>query len=55
MLLKEIRLLDVDIFQNNEKVFSGKVEDAYEQYGKCETKEIHFLDGKMQITLQENV
>ena len=32
MLIKEIRLLDVDIFKDNEKVFSGKVEDAYSSY-----------------------
>lgn len=51
MLLKEIRLLEVDIFQNNEKIFSGKIEDAYEKYGNVETKEIHFEDGKMQITI----
>lgn len=51
MLLREIRLLDVDIFKDDKKVFSGKIEEAYPEYGECETKEIHFLDGKMQITL----
>ena len=51
MLLREIRLLDVDIFKDDEKVFSGKVEEAYSEYGEYETKEIHFLDGRMQITL----
>ena len=34
MLLKEIRLLDVDIFKDNEKIFSGKIENAYSQYRK---------------------
>lgn len=51
MQIKEIRLLDVDIFENNEKVFSGKIEDAYSLYGNYETKEIHFEDGKMCITI----
>lgn len=51
MQIKEIRLLDVDIFQNGEKIFSGKVEDAYPEYGNCETKEIHFEDGKMFINI----
>lgn len=34
MLLKEIRLLDVDIFKGNDKVFSGKIEDSYPQFRK---------------------
>ena len=51
MQIKEIRLLDVDIFKNGEKIFSGKVEDAYSQYGECETKEIYFEDGKMCILI----
>ena len=49
MQIKEIRLLDIDIFQNEEKLFSGKVEDAYPQYGNIEPKEIHFEDGRMCI------
>ena len=32
MLLREIRLLNVDIFKNNEKIFSGKIEEAYPEY-----------------------
>lgn len=51
MQVKEIRLLDVDIFKDNEIVFSGKVEDAYSLYGNSETKEIHFEDGKMVISI----
>jgi hypothetical protein len=51
MKLKEIRLLDVDIYINDEKIFSGKIEDAYKDYGNFETKEIYFEDGKMQIKL----
>lgn len=51
MQIKEIRLLDVDIFKDNEKVFSGKVEDSYSQYGDIEPKEIHFEDGKMWISI----
>ena len=51
MQIKEIRLLDVDIFQDGEKIFSGKIEDAYSQYGDRETKEIHFEDGKMCILI----
>lgn len=51
VLVKEIRLLDVDIFKDDEKVFSGKIEDAYSQYGNCETKEIHFEDEKMCILI----
>ena len=51
MKIKEIRLLDVDIFQNEEKIFSGKVEDAYSKYGNCETKQIYFQDGKMCIII----
>ena len=38
MLLKEIRLLDVDIFKDNEKIFSGKIENAYSQYRKLWNK-----------------
>ena len=34
MLLKEIRLLDVDIFKDGKKIFSGKIEDAYDEYRK---------------------
>ena len=51
MKIKEIRLLSVDIFQNEEKIFSGKIEDAYSLYGDFDTKEIHFEDGKMYITI----
>lgn len=51
MQVKEIRLLDVDIFHDGNKIFSGKVEDAYPQYGNCETKEIYFEDGKMCINI----
>ena len=51
MQIKEIRLLDVDIFQDEKKIFSGKIEDAYSQYGDYETKEIHFEDGKMCILI----
>ncbi len=51
MKVKEIRLLDVDIFQNDEKIFSGRIEDAYSLYGDFYTKEIHFEDGKMYITI----
>lgn len=51
MKVKEIRLLYVDIFQNKGKIFSGKIEDAYSLYGDFDTKEIHFEDGKMYITI----
>ena len=51
MQIKEIRLLEVDIFQNGEKIFSGKVEDEYPQYGNIETKDIHFEDSKMCISI----
>lgn len=51
MQIKEIRLLDVDIFQNNKRVFSGKIEDAHPLYGNYEAKEINFEDGKMCIII----
>lgn len=51
MQIKEIRLLEADIFQNDIKIFSGKIEDAYSQYGDYETKEIHFEDGKINILI----
>lgn len=51
MQIKEIRLLDVDILQNDKKIFSGKIEDAYPLYGNSEAKEIHFEDGKIYITI----
>lgn len=51
MQIREIRLLDINIFKNEKKVFSGNVEDAYDEYGNYETKKIHFEDGKMCINI----
>ncbi len=51
MKIKEIRLLSVDIFQNEEKIFSGQIEDSYSLYGDFDAKEIYFEDGKMHITI----
>lgn len=51
MRIKEIRLLDVDIFESDKKIFSGKIEDAYPLYGNCEAKEINFEDEKMCIII----
>ena len=32
MLLKEIRLLDVDVYKDNKKIYSGNIEEIYPEY-----------------------